>query len=282
MFASSRPTTRRATLLYSAACAARRWTTSRCRRAFRSASARPTGLLVVAPRRRRSPRYNISRLTTPRRRLTTEPSAAAIGGADVVAPSPAGPGVARLRPSDACRIAGGRSGILCASPPWAAWIRTLPATFDTPLFWSADERAWRVGPTHAGALTAMLERRLASDWETSRAALSRTPTRAARGAAAGAARDGRRRRCRVGAAASHSRRGTARARTSAALVPMLDLLSARAAARRCGDERRRRRRARAARRGARARCARCLSHVDGADGERALVSARGAGGGARR
>ena len=25
--------------------------------------------------------------------------------------------------------------------PWAAWIRTLPATFDTPLFWSADGRA---------------------------------------------------------------------------------------------------------------------------------------------
>lgn len=47
--------------------------------------------------------------------------------------------------------------------PWAPWIRSLPNSFDMPMFWSSEERALLAG-TNIGGLSDLMERRLDQDW----------------------------------------------------------------------------------------------------------------------
>ena len=50
-----------------------------------------------------------------------------------------------------------------SNSPWAPWIRSLPNSFDMPIFWKAEERALLDG-TNIGALSNLMERRLEKDW----------------------------------------------------------------------------------------------------------------------
>lgn len=87
---------------------------------------------------------------------------------DAAGPSPAWPAelISRLESWEdtdvlALRLVAER----CAgsSSPWAPWIRSLPTSFDMPVFWSAKERELLAG-TNVGALSDLMDKRLAQDW----------------------------------------------------------------------------------------------------------------------